>query len=70
MYNHMRIILIPLVVVLSTLFVAADDPTIQGEPREKSQEAMTTHIDQNSIDDQYIIYDAVEDQIRKLKFSR
>jgi hypothetical protein len=68
MYVYGRIAFFALVVFISTIVLAADDPAIQGEPRQNSQSAMKTHIDQNSINDKYIIYDAVAGQIKRLSF--
>lgn len=46
---------------------AADDPTIQGEPREKSQKAMSEHIDQNRLNGEYVIYDDVQGELLLLE---
>jgi hypothetical protein len=68
----MRKLLMTLLLVL--LFVsgpqlrAADDPSIQSEPRAESQKAMSQHIKQNSYKDKYIIYDTVTGKLLNLDF--
>jgi len=68
MHSFLRILILSLIFAVPTICLAADDPSIQGEPREKSQTAMKTYVDQNSLNDQYIIYDAVDGKLRRLKF--
>ncbi len=53
---------------LSLAAYAADDPSIQGKPRTGSQAAMTKHIDANTFDGKYVIYDAVDGKLLKLDF--
>lgn len=68
MYIYGRISLFAWVAFISTIVLAADDPTIQSEPRQNSQSAMKTHIDQNSFNNKYIIYDAVAGPMKRLSF--
>lgn len=49
---------------------AADDPSIKGERRSAIQEAMQKHIDHNTVDGHYVIYDAVTDNVLKLKLTK
>ena len=49
---------------------AADDPSIKGERRSAVQEAMQKHIDQNTVDGHYVMYDAVTDDLLKLKLTK
>ena len=49
------------------LALAADDPSIQGEPRDKSQKAMAEHIDQNQIGGEYVVYDGIEGELLLLE---
>ncbi|NIS07390.1 MAG: hypothetical protein GWO07_01185 [Candidatus Dadabacteria bacterium] len=49
---------------------AADDPSIQGKPRDGSQTAMTNHINSNTFDGKYVIYDAVTGKLLKLDFKK
>ena len=53
----------------STAF-AADDPSIKGEKRRTIQEAMQEHIDHNTVDGHYVLYDAVTDDLLKLKLTK
>ena len=54
---------------LSTnLVFSADDPTIKGDVRSKTQKAMSDHIKQNSLDGKYVIYDALSSELRTLDF--
>ena len=47
-----------------------DDPSIKGKTREGIQSAMKRHIDGNIVDGKYVIYDAVDGKLRKLKFDK
>lgn len=47
-----------------------DDQGIKGQTREGIQSAMKSHIDGNIVGGKYVIYDAVEGKLRKLKFDR
>lgn len=49
---------------------AADDPSIKGERRSAIQDAMQKHIDHNTVDGHYVIYDAVTDDLLKLKLAK
>ncbi len=49
---------------------AADDPSIKGERRSAIQEAMQKHIDHNTVDGHYVLYDAVADNVLKLKLGK
>ena len=60
-----------LVLLVSTLTAfAADDPSIKGERRSAIQVAMQAHIDHNTVDGHYVVYDAVTDDLLKLKLSK
>jgi len=48
--------------------LAADDPSIQGKTRINTQKAMADHIQDNTYNSSYIIYDAVTGELLKLKF--
>ena len=47
---------------------AADDPSIKGELRANIKKAMLEHVAANTVDGDYIIYDAVEGELLRLKF--
>ena len=49
---------------------AADDPSIKGEKRRAIQEAMQEHIDHNTADGHYVLYDAIADDLLKLKLAK
>ena len=68
MYKSIYFVCISIVLGISSICFAADDPSIEGAPREKSQSAMNKHVGENSLNDQYIIYDAVDGKLRRLKF--
>lgn len=47
---------------------AADDPSIKGDLRKNIHSAMNSHIESNTFDGDYIIYDAVEGKLLELEF--
>lgn len=47
---------------------AADDPSIKGDLRANITKAMLEHVAANTVDGDYIIYDAVEGELLRLKF--
>ena len=47
---------------------AADDTSIKGELRANITKAMLEHVGANTVDGDYIIYDAVDGQLLRLKF--
>ena len=47
---------------------AADDPSIQGKARTSTQSAMAEHINENTYNGKYIIYDAVTGKLLRLDF--
>ena len=49
---------------------AADDPSIKGDKRRAIQTAMQEHIDHNTVDGHYVVYDAVTDDLLKLKLTK
>ena len=49
---------------------AADDPSIKGEKRRAIQIAMQEHIDHNTVNGHYVLYDAVTDDLLKLKLAK
>ena len=49
---------------------AADDPSIKGEKRRGIQIAMQEHIDHNTVNGHYVLYDAVTDDLLKLKLTK
>lgn len=61
------------ILVLLTLALtafAADDPSIKGDRRSAIQAAMQAHIDHNTVDGHYVVYDAVTDDLLKLKLDK
>lgn len=60
-------LLIPL---LSVNVFAGDDPSIQGQLRTDIGKAMQRFIAQNSVDNRFIIYDAVSGELMLLEFEK
>ena len=52
----------------ANLSFSADDPSIKGEARTNTQKAMSGHIDHNTYNGDYIIYDAVTGDLLRLQF--
>ena len=50
--------------------LAADDPGIKGEKRTAIRAAMQEHIDRNTVKGHYVLYDAVTDEVLKLRLAR
>ena len=63
----LRIILVFMMLAFTFDAFGADDPSIKGEKRASIQKAMAEHIEENSVDGRYILYDAVDDKLLKLK---
>ena len=70
--NMKRVPVIALVLFFGLCGVSfgGDDPSIKGKTREGIQSAMKRHIDGNIVDGKYVIYDAVDGKLRKLKFDK
>lgn len=51
----------------SNMLMAADDPSITGKPRTESQKAISDHIEENMLGDNYIIYDDVSGKLMMLE---
>ena len=67
----MKRLLITLVLLgLALPVFAADDPSIKGDRRSGIQAAMQRHIDHNTVDGHYVLYDAVTDRLLKLKLDK
>ncbi len=47
---------------------AADDPSIKGELRASIQAAMSDHVRAQTLDGDYVLYDAVDGQLLRLRF--
>lgn len=56
------------IVALALPAAAADDPSIQGDLRVNINSAMSRHVEQNTLDGEYIIYDAVDGKLLTLDF--
>ena len=64
----MRMLLI--IVMLATVPAwAGNDPSIKGELRQAIKQAMVEHVAATTIEGRYVIYDAVEGKLKKLKFA-
>ena len=49
---------------------AANDPSIKGEMRRAIQTAMQEHINHNTVDGHYLMYDTVTDDVLRLKLAK
>ena len=54
--------------LMATGALAADDPSIKGQHRVDIKEAMMSHVAFNTVDGKYVIYDALEDDLLRLRF--
>ncbi len=68
--RRIPVIAFAIVLGVSTLSFGGDDPSITGDTRKGIQAAMKSHIDENTVNGRYIIYDAVTGELKKLKFDR
>ena len=67
----MKRLLIALILLgLALPVFAADDPSIKGDRRSGIQAAMQRHIDHNTVDGHYVLYDAVTDKLLRLKLDK
>ena len=57
-----------LVAALAQAALGGDDPSIKGKLRTDIQEAMSSHIDENSVKSKYLVYDTVEGKLQRLTF--
>ena len=62
------IVILVLLAFTPTAF-AADDPSIKGEKRRAIQAAMQEHIGQNTVNGHYVLYDAITDDLLKLRLA-
>ena len=62
-----QLVLVLMMIGFATTALGADDPSIKGEKRTGIQAAMTKHIEENSVDGRYILYDPIDDKVLKLK---
>ncbi len=68
--KRVSLIVLSIVLGFSTVSFGGDDPSITGDTRKGIQTAMKSHIDENTVNGRYIIYDAVTGALKKLKFDR
>ena len=61
--------LILIAVLTATSAWAADDPSIKGELRQEIKVAMDQHIKATTVEGRYVIYDAIEGELLRLKFA-
>ena len=57
-------------IVVTTVAIAADDPSIKGPLRENIKASMKSFIESNMINDTYYIYDAFGGKLLALKFAK
>ena len=58
-----------IVMIFTATAFAGDDPSIKGEIRTGVQQAMVQHISDNTLGEQYVIYDVVTGELKKLEFA-
>ena len=68
MTQLLRVITISLCIGLAIPALAADDPSIKGKTRTDVQAAMNTHVTDNTISEEYVIYDAADSKVKGLTF--
>ena len=69
-YLHITVYLLIIFFAVSAVAYAADDPGIKGKLREGISSAMNEHINQNTVDNRYVIYDAVAGKLKRLEFDK
>ena len=69
-YLHITVYLLIIFFAVSAVVYAADDPGIKGKLREGISSAMNEHINQNTVDNRYVIYDAVAGKLKRLEFDK
>ena len=62
-----KIILTTLALVISSSALAGNDPSIKGQLRTDIHEAMNQHIKSNTINDDYVLYDAVTGKLLRMQ---
>jgi hypothetical protein len=67
---QIAVYLLIILFAITAIVYAADDPGIKGELREGIGSAMNEHIKQNTVDNRYVIYDAVAGELKRLKFDK
>ena len=65
-----KLIVVFLIAGMRSAAFAGDDPSIQGPTRVGIQEAMKAHIGHNTVKDQYVIYDAVKGELKRLALKK
>jgi len=58
------------IMFLTNIAVAGNDPTIKGELRSGVRAAMQTHVTDNTIKGQYMIYDSQKGELKRLKMTK
>jgi hypothetical protein len=64
------VVLFALSVILSSAAFAGNDLTIKGALRDNIKASMMMFIEKKMVDDTFIIYDAVEGRLMKLKYDK
>ena len=66
MKRYIVVLVVMMMVSVSVTALAADDPSIKGEARKGIQHAMQAHVEENSVNGLYTIYDAVTGKLLRL----
>jgi hypothetical protein len=63
-------IIIFMLLSITLVVFAADDPSIKGEKRQGIQKAMQMHVSENMVNGDYYIYDAVTNDVKRLQYKK
>jgi len=55
---------------ITLVVFASNDPSIKGEQRQGIQKAMQMHVNDNTVNGNYYIYDAVTNDVKSLKYKK
>jgi hypothetical protein len=70
MKQILNLFIIPLLFLGISIAYAGDDPSIQGKLREDIGISMQEYIKKNTMNNDFIIYDAVDGQLKRLEFDK
>jgi hypothetical protein len=55
---------------ITLVVFAGNDPSIKGEQRQSIQKAMQKHVNDNTVNGNYYIYDALTNDVKSLKYKK
>jgi hypothetical protein len=65
-----KVVIAMFVLLCITAAFAGDDPSIKGKSREGIQKAMQQHVNDNTVNGVYAIYDGASDDVKFLYFNK